>query len=78
MEQIQAVLAIASAMHRVHSVVVRADAEIANACQVLLSIRALGKSKAVLQQMPRPMRRPERAVLQLMESDPAAKVAYVH
>eukprot|EP00439_Symbiodinium_sp_Y106_P020907 s1896_g2.t1 len=36
---------------------------------VLLAIRALGKSKAVLQQMPRPMRRPERAVLQLMESE---------
>jgi len=45
------------------------DHERIHAVLVLLAIRALGKSKAVLQQMPRPMRRPERAVLQLMESE---------
>ena len=36
--------------------------------QVLLAIRGLGKSKSVLQQMPRHSRRPEKAVLHLMES----------
>ena len=36
--------------------------------QVLLAVRGLGKSKSVLQQMPRHMRRPEKAVLFLMES----------
>lgn len=39
--------------------------------QVLLAIRGLGKSKSVLQQMPRHSRRPEKAVLHLMESAPA-------
>ncbi|CAK9081206.1 unnamed protein product [Durusdinium trenchii] len=36
--------------------------------KVLLAVRGLGKSKSVLQQMPRHMRRPEKAVLFLMES----------
>ena len=40
--------------------------------QVLLAIRGLGKSKSVLQQMPRDNRRPEKAVLHLMESHSAA------
>ncbi|CAJ1355387.1 unnamed protein product, partial [Effrenium voratum] len=45
------------------------DLEQVHAVLVVLAIRALGKSKAVLQQMPRTMRRPERAVLQLMDSE---------
>jgi len=45
------------------------DVEQMQAVMVLLAIRALGKSKAVLQQMPREMRRPEKAILQLMASE---------
>ena len=37
-----------------------------HAVLVLLSIRGLGKSKAVLNQVPRSMKRPERAVVHLM------------
>ncbi|CAE7748593.1 KCNH5, partial [Symbiodinium pilosum] len=45
------------------------DVEQMQAVLVLLAIRALGKSKAVLQQMPAYMRRPEKAVLQLVGSE---------
>ncbi|CAK9008195.1 Potassium/sodium hyperpolarization-activated cyclic nucleotide-gated channel 4 (Hyperpolarization-activated cation channel 4) (HAC-4), partial [Durusdinium trenchii] len=44
------------------------DFEQIHAVMVLLAVRGLGKSKSVLQQMPRHMRRPEKAVLFLMES----------
>jgi len=44
------------------------DLEQIHAVLVLLAIRGLGKSKSVLQQMPRHSRRPEKAVLHLMES----------
>lgn len=44
------------------------DLEQIQAVLVLLAIRGLGKSKSVLQQMPRHNRRPEKAVLHLMES----------
>ncbi|OLP95509.1 hypothetical protein AK812_SmicGene22362 [Symbiodinium microadriaticum] len=42
------------------------DAQQLQAVLVLLAIRALGKSKAVLQQLPVESRRPERAVVQVM------------
>ena len=41
-----------------------------HAVLVLLSIRGLGKSKAVLNQVPRSMKRPERAVVHLMTNHP--------
>lgn len=44
------------------------DLEQIQAVLVLLAIRGLGKSKSVLQQMPRDNRRPEKAVLHLMDS----------
>lgn len=41
------------------------------ATKVLLAIRGLGKSKAVMQQLSTELRRPERAVIHLSQSYPA-------
>ncbi|CAE7841271.1 unnamed protein product [Symbiodinium necroappetens] len=46
---------------------IRPTEEQLHAVMVLLAIRALGKSKAIVNQLPKSQRRPERAVLYLME-----------
>jgi len=46
---------------------IRPTEEQLHAVMVLLAIRALGKSKAIMNQLPKSQRRPERAVLYLME-----------